>query len=243
MFEKMLFRYRIGDERSINAFMEDKLYFSTPEYFNDPFDSYAYVNYNNLFGNINFDLDNSLEDFLEKNQLEIFPLVTNYNKEYLLDLSKNKSNRKEFFKNIQEMVADVSKKITQNSKIICFSEEYLSNLMWAHYANYHQGFLLMYDKNDLRKALVFDSKNEKLVKKLKLKKVTYSDEMYDFGEFMYGYLSQRYNKDILKIYIPMLLKMLSVKTITRGDTAEGKGQRAAHKGHCRGKCRCGSRTD
>lgn len=30
---------------------------------------------------------------------------------------------------------------------------------------------------------------------------------------MYGYLSQRYNKDILKIYIPMLLKMLSVKTI------------------------------
>lgn len=83
-----------------------------------------------------------------------------------MDLSKNKLNRKEFFKNIQKMVADVSKKITQNSKIICFSEEYLSNLMWAHYANYHQGFLLMYDKNDLRKALVFDSKNEKIVKKL-----------------------------------------------------------------------------
>ena len=77
MLESLLFRYRSGDKRSIEAFENDRLYFSTPGYFNDPFDSVAYVNYDKLLNAICYDLDNYMQESLEIKKKICFLLCQN----------------------------------------------------------------------------------------------------------------------------------------------------------------------
>ena len=37
LFDKLLVRYRTYNENSVDAFQNDRLYFSAPKHFNDPF--------------------------------------------------------------------------------------------------------------------------------------------------------------------------------------------------------------
>ena len=41
--KECLYRYRSGDENSIQALIDDKLFFSTPAYFNDPYDNLIFA--------------------------------------------------------------------------------------------------------------------------------------------------------------------------------------------------------
>ena len=78
--ENLLFRYRNGDENSINAFEDNKLYFSIPDYFNDPFDSVAYINQKNLKSRIEKDLDEHMLEYLNNATNQLFSLVTSFNR-------------------------------------------------------------------------------------------------------------------------------------------------------------------
>ena len=211
MFEDLLYRYRSGDSASIEAFEKDRLYFSTPEYFNDPFDSIAYIDYNRLWYNINDDLDHHAKETLERKKKELFPLITASNQEHILKLFNDPKTRSEFQRAVDINIKHISKKIVENSKIICFSEEYLSNLMWSHYANYHKGFLLAYSKASLKSAGLYNHKHILLEQKTKLKKVSYNKYMPDFSEYMYCILPNNTRETIHKNR-PMLIKMLSSKT-------------------------------
>lgn len=52
-FDDYLFRYRVPSGNTIEAFNEDRLYFSTPENFNDPYDSLFYID-KESFGKFQF---------------------------------------------------------------------------------------------------------------------------------------------------------------------------------------------
>ena len=95
----------------------------------------------------------------------------------------NGSNKDEFldgfFQKICEAVKTVKETLRRNVRIICFSEEYLSMLMWSHYADNHKGFAIVYDKNDIEKAENYTESGEPIRKKSILRQVTYAEEQTD----------------------------------------------------------------
>lgn len=73
-----------------------------------------------------------------------------------------------------------------NLKIICFSEERQSELMWAHCADNHKGFLLGYDSDELSNADCFLDNGKVRKRKSKLYQVNYSNKRKDIGVYLYN---------------------------------------------------------
>ena len=64
LFKNSVFRYRSYNDNSINAFIDDRLYFSKPSYFNDPFDAVIYVNDDKLLASVFRDIDEGMVSYL-----------------------------------------------------------------------------------------------------------------------------------------------------------------------------------
>lgn len=66
--DDLLFRYRSATPNNLNAFADDTLYFSTPVYFNDPFDPFIFANYIEILSMVDHAQETGMELFLEKNK-------------------------------------------------------------------------------------------------------------------------------------------------------------------------------
>lgn len=184
-----LFRYRKNEIRTIEAFSEGKLFFSTPSVFNDPFDSVVFVDKQKLLNSIEYDIRNHFGEYLqtEPNKQVIIDLL-GLGEENCFDTPHGKDMLDGFIQFVSNISSIAKEQIVTNSKVICFSEDYLSPLMWAHYANYHKGFVLGYAKSDLNAALVYDEHGSKLNRKTMLDKVKYSKATPDSGPLFYDVL-------------------------------------------------------
>lgn len=149
----MLYKYAPWQEKDENNFTRkniegSKLYFSTPDSFNDPFD-------NTPSYNISSKSRNELLDI------------------YIQDDSNNFSDN--FIKEAHNMSAlafntifkhsDYNKQNNAKRGITCFSRDKANILMWSHYANNHSGVCLGFDINESDEHLAnfFDeTKNQKL---------------------------------------------------------------------------------
>lgn len=168
-----LYRYRSCCRQNIDAFLSDKIYFNTPNNFNDPYDCLVYIDKKRTDDFINeLERYNVIDDLKKMRSsshiiLESFGLNSQGpNKEYY-DNVKNLSDDE--FNNLLEHVAKIDKKgfieftvrlVQENSLILerfyrekidiaCFSERIDSILMWSHYADHHRGFALEYSGRDL----------------------------------------------------------------------------------------------
>ena len=181
-----LFRYRKADEKSIAALREDKLFFSKPEYFNDPYDNLIFANsiqiIGEILGNICLEMDKYLGS--RKNQIrgiDVMEAIWN-NKESKRITIDEHSNR------IFSAIETVRINLKKNTKIICFSENNNSMLMWSHYADYHKGFLLVYEKTSIENAEKYNQKGEKIITKTKLVPVEYVDNQTDMTKPVLEYI-------------------------------------------------------
>ena len=101
----------------------------------------------------------------------------------------NKKCVNEFAKPLLDKGVEMAR---NNLKTICFSEDPLSPVMWSRYAGYHSGIVVAYEKKALENAYSYTAEN-KMIKgqKLRLEKITYSNEFIDLGAFFYHYLPTR----------------------------------------------------
>lgn len=123
----------------LDALRKQKLWFSSPRYFNDPFDCVA---------NINF------EDVLYNNLQKTFYQICEENlADKLINLEEFIGYRDWIIKRKSKIYAENIQKLIDSMFICCFSEPYnLASLrMWGHYANSHKGFCLEYDTKDICK--------------------------------------------------------------------------------------------
>ena len=67
-------------------------------------------------------------------------------------------------------------------KIACFSESILSNLMWAHYADFHKGFALEYDFTQEQSKCLGCQKTCNNFAVMNLYPIIYREERYDATE-------------------------------------------------------------
>ena len=193
MMPPRLFRYRLSGEKQIEAFEKDIIYAVTADKYNDPYDTLAKCDIDDVkrylrdIFNVNTLL--SLKDFLNKgNDFPDEVKMSNPNvdwaqirSEFLMfdDIDKLKDRIETTMSQVDSqmnlfmpILADFSKRF---SAFACFSESMESMLMWSHYADSHQGFALEYD---FRPTLAQPLKGVLVLP------VIYSEERFNASTFM-----------------------------------------------------------
>lgn len=141
------------DHRLAYMLKTKQLYRSTPLTFNDPFDCMVGIDPNAKDKDILAWYRRSFwfQAFEAEHWQEVLRKVgADLAKKYLMDESietfMNNSHKAPIVKIVQRTL----KKFVDRSRTICFSEDPDNLLMWAHYADKHEGYCLGFDSADLK---------------------------------------------------------------------------------------------
>lgn len=217
-FDDYLFRYRTTSDHAIEAFEEDKLYFSTPENFNDPYDALFYIDKDSFVEAIKAEWQEHMEDYVKSTHAAGMPAeAQKILSERMIELTKDPEHQRRFFADILGIIDKLKENVRKNLKVICFSENYLSTLMWAYYAENHKGFCLMYEKEALKNAKIFDSEGNAVDNSTDLLKVRYEKTQNDLGPYLYYYIPENYfpvkgNQGIIKEMQQMARDVMQTKS-------------------------------
>lgn len=194
IYPKYIYRFRTVNEKTLNALRENKLHFSTSNYYDDPFDTFININ----FKEIQLVLDNvtqtrhidkivSCSEYMLSEWLGI--QINNEQRKRLFEtLSKNFENPY-FMMEIKEYWRNIRNEIKKETWSVCFSEDGLNESLWLKYADQHKGFTVSYDLEN--KEYIRCGKQEKCVNcrmhmaGMSLYPIYYSDEKYDATNFAY----------------------------------------------------------
>ncbi len=183
-------RYREVNDNNLNALQDERLYFSTPSNFNDPYDNLIYANTFQIVNEIIGNIVNGMDSYLEKQRI-----LDKWETQYMRFLWGEERRDTTLLKHSELIVScidEIRTAIKNNTKIICFSKKYDSMLMWSHYANNHKGFCLVYAKKNIEEATCFDRFNEVTSVRTKLLPVEYVDKQVDMTKEILQFI--RYNK-------------------------------------------------
>ncbi len=154
-----LYRFRSVSERSLDAFLNDKLWFSNGSLMNDDFDSRIFYNKERIKKQMNSLVSDtgglkpidavlnlkSIPDLFEQiipNAKEEFERIKQFNKVEIDSLSKQIMQF--IMDNIDVALDELTTFIQQTSKFACFTTDIKSNTMWGQYAGSSTGFALEY---------------------------------------------------------------------------------------------------
>ena len=184
-YPKLVFRYRTVSTKNLEALRTNSLYFSSANYYDDPFDTFLHIDietiikeYQSAFQtqeikeNVVAECQSLFSDTLTAEQVEL--------------LAKNalSHNSIENFINAALLLRDEVKKYTWS---VCFSENGLNETLWLKYADQYKGFVQIYDLENnnnflcgkLEKCTHCETKNYRTP----LYPIYYSDTPYDATKF------------------------------------------------------------
>lgn len=189
---KYLYRYRPVNLKSIEALRYNKMYFSTSNYYDDPFDTFIHVDLRgmqNFFEGIKNDKDVAkkaeplIKAFLGMMKISLTDAEMSGLLSALEDIMTNDSFVAfciDYFRNIRN-------EIKKDTWSVCFSENGFNETLWLKYAEQHKGFALRYDMENADNLLC--GKQEKCsqcgIAQLgtPLYPIYYSNEKYDATKF------------------------------------------------------------
>lgn len=189
---KYLYRYRPMDMKSIEALRFNKMYFSTANYYDDPFDTFINVDImgmKDFFGIIKTDVDIPLKaEQLIKNFLDMMSVsLTDAEIAGVLSSLKNIMTDKTFVNFCIGYFRDIRNEIKKDTWSVCFSENGFNETLWLKYAEQYKGFALRYDMENTDNLLC--NKQEKCLKcgiaqyGTPLYPIYYSNEKYNATRF------------------------------------------------------------
>ena len=178
-------RFRSVSENSLLQLQENKLYYSSADYYDDPFDTFIHFDYariraqfemlSNLVSSDSPELLNGLKMLEPVIGIGAEQFLKNL-KEHPLDLSK-----------FPDRVKQVRTIIQKNLFSICFCENELNETLWLKYANNYKGFALVYDMKDENTFLCGKEdvcKNcRSLIERPSIYPVYYTEDAYDATQF------------------------------------------------------------
>lgn len=192
---KYLYRYRPVDLKSIEALRYNKMFFSTSNYYDDPFDTFIHVDLkgmHNFFEGIKNDKDVAkkaeplIKAFLGMMKISLTDAEISGLLSALEDIMTNDSFVAfciDYFRNIR----NIRNEIKTDTWSVCFSENGFNETLWLKYAEQHKGFALRYDMENPDNLLC--GKQEKCSQcgiaqnGTLLYPVFYSDEKYNATRF------------------------------------------------------------
>lgn len=171
--------------RAISAIRDGKLFFSTALGYNDPYDTLLYVNTTELLNSIRNSINSQMDDYIKKLKIK------NYSAGCFAQLLYTTDNQEKFLQHINREIDFIKTSIHCNIKGICFSQNTLSTLMWAHYAKDHTGIALLYDIHELLHAKCYSEYSKLLNEKFELCSINYCKNRPDATKFINDYLLYR----------------------------------------------------
>lgn len=124
-----LFRYRKANEFSLDELENSYIYFPSTDELNDPFDSSHMM--------LNLTKDDSEMEKLYGQLLEMSP--NEWTRSYIIRKYQNKPEL------LRELVVNGTAKFISTYGIACFTVTPIHIVLWATYANNHEGICLQYD--------------------------------------------------------------------------------------------------
>lgn len=180
-FENALVRFRMISTKNLEALKSDRLYYSTPNNFNDPYDTLIYANHLQIIQDIGQNLEMCMDSYLDKlkdKNIQDAKIIAGFG--YAMwNGSKRDKFLENYFRQICDAVTTLKEMLRKYVKVICFSEEQQSMLMWSHYADNHKGFAIIYDKDKIENAENYTNSEKLISKKPILKQVTYVQQQTD----------------------------------------------------------------
>lgn len=185
----ILFKYKYFDseDNHLDILRKNKLWFSSAQSFNDPFDSNLFYTFDDVSYIIKYKWAESVLKLEEPNL--------------------TKRQRDEFIKNrLYEMkqTGEISRlreeQLTKNYKkfgVCCLTSCNNDLLMWAHYTDKHEGFVVGIDT---KKILQIQNSLAKINKLLLLHRVEYSSRIPNIN-FYKSMLSNKWDDDTIKLLI------------------------------------------
>jgi len=156
------YKFRALNHFTLSALIEDKIYLSSPDKFNDPLDCNPSIEVDSTFDQLQelicFFIENqvktdaanhfkNLKIKRDKSEKWIKKLASNAVEEFLYDFNLDASNEKNEQSKIQSIYTNYIKNhILKDAKcgVFSLSKSYKNTLMWSHYADEHKGICVGY---------------------------------------------------------------------------------------------------
>lgn len=160
-----LYKY-MSEDRVENILVDNKIRFTQPVYFNDPFDVQPHIQSPNIKGFVNKINDKSKGILLSR---LISFLVENGMRDNDFNTDEH---RKAFLQGLNDLTHDeidehikntFNKEVNDSIGILSLTKDYENLLMWAHYANEYKGFIVEFEKKSelFSNALKVEYKEER----------------------------------------------------------------------------------
>jgi len=136
-----LYKYRPWDDFTKEIILENKLYFSCADDFNDPFDC-----------SVNLKMDGTKKQWSNeviKTKAQTLGRNLSHKERKIIC---NAFDLKQMSHVKKEMVEELTKRLKKTMGICCFSSCKDNILMWSHYADNHKGVCLIFSSKDMHAA-------------------------------------------------------------------------------------------
>lgn len=213
-YPRFLYRYRSVNTRNLEALRTNKLYFSSANYYDDPFDTFLHIEIEKIRNEI-------LSVSQSPNIMEaVIKLVKLYLKDkvskeqlYQLDVNAAKTALStdvidKFINYVLSSRANLKKDLWS----VCFSENGYNESLWLKYADCHRGFVLIYDLENSDNLLC--GKQDKCKNcgihmfGTPIYPVYYSDAPYDATNFAKQIVLQKVEQQMGASVPPLIYKSL-----------------------------------
>lgn len=185
---RLLCRFRPVSEKSLLQLQENKLYYSSADYYDDPFDTYFYIDLTNLkrFVETLKQLLAGKNETVMKGLEAVAPLLNVSSESLVQSLTHTVPDFSELRGQLEVIRKDIQKQLFS----ICFCENPCNETLWLKYADNHRGFVQIYD---LSCETTFLCGKEEICRNCpsgqhppQFYPVFYSDERYDASKFALG---------------------------------------------------------
>ena len=174
-YPQKLYRFRKADIKSLEALRTNRLYFSSAAYYDDPFDSYSYIDWELVNNQIICEYNDStkLQNIASMIQ-SVFDIPAN---QVTYSIKSVPSNQWIEYSNA--FLEYTREEIQRIQLSICFTEQFDNEVLWLKYASQHKGFALEYQITD--DFLVLNGKVSQ--QKCFLYPIYYSNKKYNATEY------------------------------------------------------------
>ena len=185
---RLLCRFRPVSEKSLLQLQENKLYYSSADYYDDPFDTYFYIDLTNLkrFVETLKQMLAGKNETVMKGLEAVAPLLNVSSESLVQSLTHTVPDFSELRGQLEVIRKDIQKQLFS----ICFCENPCNETLWLKYADNHRGFVQIYD---LSCETTFLCGKEEICRNCpsgqhppQFYPVFYSAERYDASKFALG---------------------------------------------------------
>ena len=148
---KHLFRYRPVNLKSLEALRTNKLYFSTANYYDDPFDTFLNIDIEAIRNILSsaFQTPESIAATIDVVKSMLDGILTEEQKEQITVENVTKVISQGLHENFLNFALALRNEVKKDIWSICFSENGFNEVLWLKYADQYKGFVQIYDlEND-----------------------------------------------------------------------------------------------